>query len=83
MVKNFIQNVEILCKNLWKSSCKFRVIFRVKLLANYFPVYKLFYTPSFPTNSTYFFTSKLQRSLTIFSTIPHPLLLQLHNIFSN
>ena len=82
MVNNFIQNVEILCKTLWKSQCKFRANFCEKLYSTQNPVYKIFYPPTFPTFPTTFFTSHQQVSQTNFSTIPQPLLLQLQNIFS-
>ena len=80
MVNNFIQNVEILCKTIWKSPCINRAIFRVKLFIQYFLVDKQIYTPTFPTFPTTFFTSIQQISQTNFSTIPQPLLLQLQNI---
>ena len=82
MVNNFIQSVEILCKTLWKSTCKFRANFCAKLNFPHFPVYKNFYPPTFPTFPTTFFTKPQQIASTNFSTIPQPLLLQLHNIFN-
>ena len=74
------QNVEILCKTLWKSQCKFRVNFCEKLYPIQKSVYKIFYPPTFPTFPTTFFTKSQQISPTNFSTIPQPLLLQLQNI---
>ncbi len=82
MVNNFIQSVEILCKTLWKSTCKFRANFCEKLSLTQNPVYKIFYPPTFPTFPTTFFTKPQQIASTNFSTIPQPLLLQLHNIFN-
>ena len=78
----FIQNVEILCKTLWKSQCKFRANFCEKLTHSKKSVYKIFYPPTFPTFPTTFFTKSQQISQTNFSTIPQPLLLQLQNIFN-
>ena len=78
----FIQNVEILCKTLWKSQCKFRANFCEKLTHSKKSVYKIFYPPTFPTFPTTFFTKSQQISPTNFSTIPQPLLLQLQNIFN-
>ena len=78
----FIQNVEILCKTLWKSQCKFRANFCEKLTQSEKSVYKIFYPPTFPTFPTTFFTKSQQISPTNFSTIPQPLLLQLQNIFN-
>lgn len=80
MVNKFIQNVEILCKTIWKSTCKFRANFCGKLTNLKKPVYKNIYPPTFPTFPTNFFTSPQQIVSTIFSTIPQPLLLQLQNI---
>ena len=82
MVNKFIQNVEILCKTLWKSPCKFRANFCEKLTHIKNPVYKIFYPPTFPTFPTSYSTITQQIALTNFSTIPHPLLLQLQNIFN-
>ena len=82
MVNKFTQNVEILCKTLWKSTCKFRANFCEKLYSIQNPVYKIFYPPTFPTFPTTFFTKPQQIASTNFSTIPQPLLLQLHNIFN-
>lgn len=79
----FTQNVEILCKTLWKSSCKNRANFCEKLAQVKNPVYKIFYPPTFPTFPTTFFTKSQQISQTNFSTIPQPLLLRLQNIFIN
>ena len=73
-------NVEIMCKTTWKSSCKFRANFCGKLLLIKNTVHKNIYSPTFPTHSTDFFTAIKQIASTIFSTIPHTLLLQLQNI---
>ena len=78
----FSQNVEILCKTIWKSSCKNRANFCEKLAQVKNPVYKIFYPPTFPTFPTTFFTKPQQITSTNFSTIPQPLLLQLQNIFN-
>ena len=75
-------NVEILCKTIWKSPCKFRANFCEKITHIKNPVYKNFYPQTFPIFPTIFFTSSQQISQTIFSTIPQPLLLQLRNIFN-
>ena len=82
MVNKFTQNVEILCKTIWKSTCKFCANFCVKFYHSFFPVHKIFYSPIFPTYSTSFFTTRRQVEQTNFSTIPQPLLLQLQNIFN-
>ena len=79
---HFTQNVEILCKTLWKSQCKFRANFCEKLAKCKNHVYKLFYPPTFPTFPTIFFTKPQQIASTNFSTIQQPLLLQLQNIFN-
>ena len=78
----FSQNVEILCKTIWKSPCINRANFRVKLFIQYLLVDKQIYTPTFPTFPTTFFTNPQQIASTNFSTIPQPLLLQLQNIFN-
>ena len=72
-------NVEIMCKTIWKSTCKSRVSFCEKLLFTKNHVYKIFYPPTFPTHSTIYSTTHPQRIQTNFSTIPQTLLLQLHN----
>ena len=73
MVNKITHFVEIMCKTLWKSPCKFRANFCEKLTTHYFPVYKKFYSPAFPTHSTIFFTTKSPEILTSlfhYSTTP-------------
>ena len=82
MVNKFTQNVEILCKTIWKYPCKFRANFCVKLNFPHFSVYKNFYPPTFPIFPTTYSTAAQQITPTNFSTIPQPLLLQLQNIFN-
>ena len=74
------QPYHIVWKSCAKPSGNLRANFCEKLLFTKNTVYKNIYSPTFPTHSTNFFTTIKQIVLTIFSTIPHTLLLQLQNI---